>query len=174
MKIPEWSLEVRRETRGTVKDPHLIVGEERFAITALSLSSKRDLLYAGTKAGSIRIYAWPPTGEAAAGAFIEYHIHNAPVVSVKESPVGNTLISVGEDGSIFVFNTKKIDEKKDEKKNEDELLLLEDELAFNNTVIMMSVEQMEENIQAIVGNDNISIHKNSILILIIRFEKTTT
>lgn len=112
MKIPEWSLEVRRETRGTVKDPHLILGEERFAITALCLSSKRDLLYAGTKAGSIRIYAWPPTGEAAAGAYIEYHIHNAPVISIKESPIGNTIVSVGEDGSIFVFNTTKLDEKK--------------------------------------------------------------
>lgn len=149
MKIPEWGLDVRRETRGTVKEPHLILGEERFAITALSLSSKRDLLYAGTKSGSVRVYAWPPTGEAATGAYLEYHIHNAPVVSIKESPIGNTIVSVGEDGSIFVFNTIKIGEKEVEKKNEDELLL-EDELTFNNSVVMLSVEQMEESIQAIV------------------------
>jgi len=151
MKLPEWSLEVRRETRGAVKDPHIILGDDRFAITALSLSAKRDLLYAGTKTGSVRVYAWPPIGDAATGAYIEYHIHNAPVVSIKESPIGNTIVSVGEDGSIFVFNTVKVDDKKEEKKNEDELLL-EDELAFNNTVVMLSVEQMEENIQAIVGN----------------------
>ena len=149
MKMPEWSLEVRRETRGNVKEPHIILGDEHFAITALCLSSKRDLLYAGTKSGSVRVYAWPPTGDAAVGAYLEYHIHNAPVVSIKESPVGNTLVSVAEDGSVFVYTSNKISEKEEEKKNEDELLL-EDEVAFNNTVVMISVEQMEENIQAIV------------------------
>ena len=36
-----------------------------------------------------------------------FQVHSSPVVGIRESPNENTLITVGEDGSIFVFHLNK-------------------------------------------------------------------
>jgi WD40 repeat protein len=34
--------------------------------------------------------------------------HSTSVVSIRESPLGNRLLSIGEDGSIFIFNLSRL------------------------------------------------------------------
>ena len=54
----------------------------------------------GTQSGNIRIYNWPPkasaiTSEDPTQLFSEMPAHSTSVVSVREGPLGNTLLSIG-------------------------------------------------------------------------------
>ena len=55
----------------------------------------------GTATGNVRIYDWPPlllTKSSEQGnneCYTEYLAHSTSVVSVRESPLGDLLISVG-------------------------------------------------------------------------------
>ena len=89
-------------------------------VTALCLSTDEKYLYAGTAGGFIRHYEWPLHSKKP--VFKEYPAHNCGFSKIKGNPYGlrgvtklinirNLLISVGVDGSIFVFNDGNVDSK---------------------------------------------------------------
>ena len=149
IRLPEWSLDMKR---GANTESKYIFGNS-VSITCLCLSNDHKILYAGTGNGSVRLYAWPPIGEAADGVYYEKKVHNAPVVSIKESPIGNAVISVGEDRSIFIFDLKKHipDKPKSEGKDEIEEIIDDDNIIFNSDVVLLSTESLDEHIQAVVN-----------------------
>lgn len=149
IRLPEWSLDMKR---GTNTESKYIFGNS-VSITCLCLSSDHKILYAGTGNGCIRLYAWPPIGEASDGVYYEKKVHNSPVVSIKESPIGNAVISVSEDRSIFIFDLKKIisETPKTEGKDDHEEILDDDNIVFNSDVVLLSNESLDEHIQAVVN-----------------------
>ena len=106
MNMPAWAY--TNSNWDHVSNPnHIIWGEEASAITCMKLSINRRHLYAGTKLGAIRIYAWPPINDNMVGLYSEIQAHSGSVVSIFESPRGDKLISSGEDGAVFVFTLNK-------------------------------------------------------------------
>jgi WD40 repeat protein len=58
---------------------HSIHDDEASAITCLKLSANRRHLYAGTKSGTVRIYAWPPSvNDNKVGFYAELQAHSGP------------------------------------------------------------------------------------------------
>eukprot|EP00605_Chrysophyceae_sp_TOSAG23-4_P001800 GSChrysophyteH1.ASY1.ANO1.1990.1 assembled CDS len=106
INMPAWAF--TNSSWDHVSNPnHIIWGEESCAITCQKLSANRRHLYAGTKAGKIRIYAWPPINKSKVGIYSEFSAHRGAVVTIHESPRGDKLLTMGEDGAVMVFTLNK-------------------------------------------------------------------
>jgi len=155
---------------------HVIHDEEAAAITCLKLSANRRHLYAGTKLGTVRIYAWPPSvSENKVGFYTEIQAHNGPVVSINESPRGDKLVSSGNDGAVFCFSLTKApwtnipasvlksgaaaDDAPAPSAAATALLggvedLVEEPFEYNNKILLLGADEMEEHIEEVA-----SLHK---------------
>jgi WD40 repeat protein len=169
MNLPAWAY--NSPTWENVKNANMqIWGEEASAISCLKLSSNRRHLYAGTKQGTVRVYAWPPVNDNKIGLYLEIQAHSSPVISVSESPRGDMLISAGEDGAIFCYTLTKapwtsrtIAELKSGVSEKDapvsaslELLegvkvedLEEDPFVYNNQILLLGSDEMEEHVEEV-------------------------
>ena len=156
---------------------HSIHDEEASAITCLKLSANRRHLYAGTKLGTVRIYAWPPSvNDNKVGLYTELQAHNGPVVSINESPRGDKLVSSGNDGAVFCFSLTKApwtnipaselksgaatDEAPPASTAVTALLgdlddMLEDPFEYNNKILLLGADEMEEHVEEVA-----SLHKH--------------
>ena len=137
------------------------LGEEEFCITTMKLSRSRRHLYVGTRSGHVRAYAWPPVKDTKVGVYFEIKVHSCAVSSIFESPREDTLITAGEDGAVFTLaltkakwtniEYSKIGEGTDvpedvvEDGEDDE----EDSIIYNNQILLMGVEEMEEHIEEV-------------------------
>jgi WD40 repeat protein len=128
-------------------------GEDSHAITCMKISQSRRHLFAGTRGGAIRVYAWPLTGDAETGLYVEIRAHSAAVVGIFESPRQDSLMSVGEDGAVFIYTLDKAkwskiplgdDTAAVEEDDEDE-----DLLEFNDQILLMGNDEMEEHLEEV-------------------------
>ena len=76
-------------------------------ITAVSISTDKKLVYAGTNTGALRVYEWPSAGRRGGAPFSELQALSAAVTDLRESPSGFCITSAGEDGSILVYTILK-------------------------------------------------------------------
>ena len=157
----------------------VISGDPNAAITAVQLSFDRKKLYAGTILGTIRVYPWPPINYATKAKhnsssmmfsstaittvpsnsrvddpYYEIFTHGGPVIAIKLSPVvENTVITVAADGTIFVLEDVvfTVQGNKALKKEIDYLDTSDDEIKFNDDIVMIASEDMEEHISELVG-----------------------
>eukprot|EP00604_Paraphysomonas_vestita_P002218 CAMPEP_0174819286 /NCGR_PEP_ID=MMETSP1107-20130205/2415_1 /TAXON_ID=36770 /ORGANISM="Paraphysomonas vestita, Strain GFlagA" /LENGTH=263 /DNA_ID=CAMNT_0016032481 /DNA_START=1392 /DNA_END=2184 /DNA_ORIENTATION=+ len=79
--------------------------DDRVFITCLIVSLCKKFLYCGMSDGSLRIYEWPI--KSYVPSFIEVQAHSASVVDIRESPTGHIIVTVSEDGSIFIHSILK-------------------------------------------------------------------
>ncbi len=156
MKLHNWMYNSSWDPETT-----MIWGEEESTITALKLSTSRRHLFAGTKSGKVRVYAWPPVKDNKVGLYIEMQVHSAAITSIFESPREDTLVTAGDDGSVFTFSLKKagwtnIEYSKlvdtadapESAPAEEEIIMEEEELmSYNNEILLLGVEEMEEHIE---------------------------
>jgi WD40 repeat protein len=154
MKLHNWMCNSSWEPETT-----MIWGEQDAFITTLKLSKSRRHLFAGTKSGKIRVYAWPPVKDTKMGIYAEVQAHNGAVTSIHESPREDTLISAGEDGSVFTFSltkagwtniefSKVVETDSPESATIDEEILEEDEpMSYNQDILLLGVEEMEEHVE---------------------------
>ena len=77
------------------------------AATALCLSIDKKTLYCGLFDGTIRAYPWPFMSSDP--PYVEVHAHSASVVEIREVPSGSSIVSIGDDGTIFTVSTLKGD-----------------------------------------------------------------
>lgn len=70
-------------------------------INQIALSNSGRVLFAGTEAGTLRLYRFPLTGE-----YAEVRAHSAPVTRLRVSPDDAFVFSVAEDASFFVFDLR--------------------------------------------------------------------
>ena len=171
VRCPSWcSPTDRRFAAGIENDTPLSFASGKAGpaiITAMRISLNRKFLYAGTNAGSLRIYAWPPTPDDE--RYIEYYIHAGSVKCITESFNGDHIVTVGEDGSIWTFkltsrkNDPVIPKESPAAQKDYELRLSAgtklvgyDETnkealgSYNTQVVNMGAEEMEEHIHEIL------------------------
>jgi len=75
--------------------------------TAVVISKKHQAIFFGTNLGSVRAFLWPFTEFTKdALEYIEFPIHQSAVTTIKISHDYTTLITGGEDGSIFFLKIK--------------------------------------------------------------------
>lgn len=75
--------------------------------TAVLISRRHSAIFFGTNLGSIRAFLWPFTEFTKDGLeYIEFPVHQSAVTSIKISHDATTLITGGEDGSIFLLKIK--------------------------------------------------------------------
>jgi hypothetical protein len=148
LKIPDWIWDDKdgREISG---EPQKIAGSTTISITSLHLTNDRRLLYCGCSNGAVRVYSWPPVSNSVDGVFVESRAHSSPIMLIKESPSGNSVCSVGEDGSIYVHTVTKADGASDSDDNEYDLS--NSTSSFNSDVLMMSIEDVDEHVQTLVN-----------------------
>lgn len=156
MKLHNWMYNSSWDPETTT-----IWGEEEATITALKLSNSRRHLFAGTQSGKVRIYAWPPVKDTKAGLFVEMQVHSAAITSIFESPREDTLITTGDDGSVFTFSLSKAgwtnieytklvetDTPESAPAAGDEAAIEDEEpMSYNNEILLLGVEEMEEHIE---------------------------
>jgi hypothetical protein len=80
------------------------VGDADVNLTVLALSATNGCLFAGTDSGNVRVYEWPLNG-----AFVEYPVHKAAVTGLRVTVDHARLISVGEDGSMFIMGIQRVE-----------------------------------------------------------------
>lgn len=101
VRIADWALAADSKARDSVGNARIVTvsadGSEY--ISVLQMSADRQFVFTGTNTGVLRIYTWPMTDES---PYLETLVHSSPIVDVRESPTGNAVITVAEDGSIFV------------------------------------------------------------------------
>ena len=88
--------------------------------------------------------------------YYEIFTHGGPVIAIKLSPVvANTLITVAADGTIFVLEDVVVvaiqGNNKTLKKEIDYLDTSDDEIKFNDDIVMIASEDMDEHINELVG-----------------------
>jgi len=180
MNGPAWCLpsDPRFHSSNEIKPIHFQPKKDGVFITSMKISLNHKFLYAGTSNGAVRIYSYPPDSDE--DRYIEFAMHQSSVVDIRESCDSKNVISIGEDGSIFVFKVSLKDITKpgaadaslsttlqeivpDESKakvvtiaNRYEVgsTLMgygeEDVAKLNKDVVMMSNDEMEEHINEIV------------------------
>lgn len=123
-------------------------------ITSLIVASSRIFLIAGTKSGDVRLYKWSsslqPNQSALAPVFNEFKAHSSRVVDIKETPTGE-IVSVGEDGSIFLWNLS--DPEPPAEDIAESLYSANESIAseaeawtYNTNLVCVSAEDIEDNI----------------------------
>ncbi|EQC33951.1 hypothetical protein SDRG_08631 [Saprolegnia diclina VS20] len=100
-------------TDGTLKEIDLAAGAPRIEHAAnclygpIAMTTSQQLLFVGTieprRPGSIRMYKLPLEPES---PYLEYQCHDLPVARLRLSHDNQYLFSVGEDGSLCIFETK--------------------------------------------------------------------
>ena len=168
---PAWAYD--NSTWNHVKNHnHVIHDEESAAVTCLKLSASRRHLFAGTKSGTVRIYAWPPVGDNKVGLYAEVLAHKGAVVSIYESPRGDRLVTAGEDGAVFCFSMVKApwtnqsfadtkiasapEAEAPVSAAASELMaglgdLSEDPYEYNNQVLLLGADEMEEHVEQVAN-----------------------
>jgi hypothetical protein len=167
-----WELEGYETLNGKVRAP----GEEPLRVyhsaddgsacfvTAMTVSRDRKWLFAGMNNGVVRAYPWPPEYEEGDLYYIESIAHYSAVVQVIEAPTGHSVLSIGEEGSIFIHKFVREGQAKDTKKAESEgksgISALADMMAesiypdpdilYNNNVVLMSCEDVDEHVNEIL------------------------
>eukprot|EP00727_Mastigamoeba_balamuthi_P002297 m51a1_g12064 hypothetical protein (1353) ;mRNA; f:43-5360 len=68
-------------------------------LTAMVFSGRHKAVFAGTSAGSVRVFEYPLTG-----AFKDIALHSGSVTRVKLSPNEDFLFSTSEDGSLYMLS----------------------------------------------------------------------
>jgi hypothetical protein len=94
--------ETREKIFGNVLPKNILPHDNRVHITTLLVSQCRNFMFAGTSIGTVRAYAWPPTNHDV--AYAECWAHSSPVNSIRQSPLGNMLMSAADDGTIFMIH----------------------------------------------------------------------
>ncbi|OQS02156.1 WD domain-containing protein [Thraustotheca clavata] len=102
-------------TDGTLKEIDLASGTSRIEHVSnclygpLVMTTSQSLLFVGTidplRPGNIRAYKLPLEAES---TFTEYQCHDLPVTRLRLSHDNQYLFSVGEDGSLCIFETKEM------------------------------------------------------------------
>jgi len=181
LRLPTWSLDTSKSSKKRANDEgnFHIPGDPECTITAMALSSCRTQLYVGTSAGAIRVYSWPPVpvpGEPKSAApssnitpkaltihkakagvdmmaqYTEVFTHSRAVTSIHINPLGNTLVSVAVDGSIFVHSLIQLNNKADMSANLlDPFGETTDAITLNTEVVMMSLEDIEDHVHTVVN-----------------------
>lgn len=132
----------------------VVPGDGLNFITALMALSSRKFLVAGTKSGDLRLYKWStslqPSQSAFAPIFNECKAHSSRVVDIKETPTGE-IISVGEDGSIFLWSLNDpeppVEDITNTKLYATNEIPSEVELwSYNSNVVCVSSEDIDDNI----------------------------
>lgn len=150
LRIAEWvplasDGKPRDECSGTVIPLKM---DTRVMLTAVVVSHCKKFLYAGTNEGSLRIYDWPIKVENP--AFVESHSHGSAIISIKESPTGNVIISASDDGAIFIHAVLKgqmATMAVNDAMPVDMFALDGNNSSYNSGVVQMSREDMDEHIQ---------------------------
>ena len=162
IKLPPWSYTEHHPGFSPEEMDRTIWGEGEEAITCMKLSSARRLMYAGTKAGTVRCYAWPPVNDNKVGIYTELHVHSGPVMSIFESPRGDALITAGDDGSVFclsltksAFTKKAWTEGSGEEKEESNAKTMdfeeldEEPFPYNDTILLLGADEMEDHVEEV-------------------------
>ena len=71
-------------------------------ITSLKFVHAGSLLLAGTEAGALRAYSWPPAVVGGTVAYQEVRLHQGALTHIAASPTGRVVMTASDDGSVFV------------------------------------------------------------------------
>ena len=126
----------------------------------MKLSRSRRHLYVGTRSGHVRAYAWPPVKDTKVGVYFEIKVHSCAVSTIFESPREDTLITAGEDGAVFTLPLTKRNGPISSIARSVKALMsprmwsrtmktTKDSIIYNNQVLLMGVEEMEEHIEEV-------------------------
>ncbi len=75
--------------------------------TSIYINKRQQTIFFGTSNGSVRVFLWPLTEFQKDNIeYIEFPIHQLPVVSLKATHDYSTLVTASEDGSIFLLKLK--------------------------------------------------------------------
>jgi hypothetical protein len=124
-------------------------------ITALIMVASKTFLVAGTKSGDLRLLNWNASPSQSQNvylpAFAEVKAHSAPVIAIRETPTGG-IVSVGEDGTIFIWSMDYLD-RPERDADTDSLLALGENTAtdtegwvYNSGIVCLSSEDIEDHI----------------------------
>jgi len=111
--------------------------------TYVCISSVYNLLIVGLSNGNIRGYPWPlqkENLEEDKNSYQEIALHNSAVLQLKFTPDDSRLISVGEDGSVFVIVMQMISGGIEQPI--DERVLQDDSSMINNGFYMVTAEDI--------------------------------
>ena len=87
-----------------------------------------------------------------ADPYYEIFTHGGPVIAIKLSPVvDNTVITVAADGTVFILEDIAIQGKANNAKKDIDYLDASDEIKFNDDIVMIASEDMEEHISELVS-----------------------
>lgn len=173
IKAPPWALDGATDAKpglGRQAAGRSIVPEDpQIRVTALHLSADKRLLFAGTSNGFVRLYVWPLVGDAVEGLYQELQAHESAVIFIRESPTGSGVVSVSEEGSVFVHSVARDPLRGGGVSNKagDRLLTGEQqtdfsmETAFNSDVVLISIEDMEEHVHEVVELKK-ALHDNQV------------
>lgn len=150
IKIPEWRWDMVSE-RMTLEPSYLWGPGGGVYVTALHQSKDRSMVFAGTSIGTIRAYAWPPVGKGKMGVYMELQAHTNSVVCIRESGIGNAIISVAEDGTIFVFSLDRHGSGGNSLSSSSMHDFESYSTSYNSDVILQSQEDLEEHLQAVIN-----------------------
>lgn len=122
-------------------------------ITTMLMAEGKAFLIAGTSNGDVRLYKWNPTPDpdqsTAEPVFIEKKAHSTAVICVRQTPDGS-IISVGEDGTIFIWNIERIEADTDSLNNGSqfqESVMSEldvDEWTYNDSIVFLSTSDVDK------------------------------
>lgn len=79
--------------------------DDRVYVTIVVISICKKFLYCGMSDGSLRVYEWPVKSYSA--PYLETQAHSASIVDIRESPTGHVIVTISEDGSVFVHSILK-------------------------------------------------------------------
>ena len=122
--------------------------------TCLVISPDKSFLVVGTNSGDIRLYNWerdPMVSRTTADStYTEMKAHSGSVVSINVTPAGQ-IVSVGEDGTVFVWSLEKQDGATDEGRKfiENNLLDEVEPWIFNSGFVCLSNEDVVEHTQTV-------------------------
>ncbi len=75
-------------------------------LTRVCIPRSGKCLFAGTEAGTVRVYPWPLPAEGAQ-RLLELPVHDGPVTHLRLSPDQKFLLSASSDGSVFCFSVER-------------------------------------------------------------------
>jgi WD40 repeat protein len=135
---------------GNDSEVHQIINGERsdfdtdVALTRVCIPRGGKCMFAGTEAGTVRVYPWPLPREGAQ-RMLEIPVHDGPVTHLQLSPDQKWLISAADD-SVFAFQVDREFAKLDYKHyfNGDMATLLQEDLNDTNARVRTLSYQIKE------------------------------
>ena len=129
--------------------------ETDVVLTKVCIPRSGKCLFAGTEAGTVRVYPWPLPKEGAQRLF-ELPVHDGPVTHLCVSPDQKFLLTGSHDGSVFCFSIDRDFAQVDYKHyfNNDTTMLLKEDLNEMNT----SLKTLEYKIEEVQSKSQLESH----------------